>query len=268
MEVMDIMTLFIAAVFVLAGLVKGVTGMGLPTVAVALLSLRMAPLEAAALLIVPSALTNVWQLATGPALYPLWRRLRTMLLAVCVGTGIGGWLLLAPAADSVTQFQTSGGAGSSIWTPAVLGVLLAGYGVLGLSGWRGQMPATAQRWAGPAAGLATGMIASATGVFIMPSAPYLQALGLDREDLVQALGLSFTVSTLALAAMLAWRGEWHAAAATGSFLALLPAGIGIVIGQWLRQRMSAVVFRRCFFVALVVLGAHQCLRAAMAFLAL
>lgn len=268
MEVMDIMTLFIAAVFVLAGLVKGVTGMGLPTVAVALLSLRMAPLEAAALLIVPSALTNVWQLATGPALYPLWRRLRPMLLAVCVGTGIGGWLLLAPAADSVTQFQASGGAGSSIWTPAVLGVLLAGYGVLGLSGWRGQMPANAQRWAGPVAGLATGMIASATGVFIMPSAPYLQALGLDREDLVQALGLSFTVSTLALAAMLAWRGEWHAAAATGSFLALLPAGIGIVIGQWLRQRMSAVVFRRCFFVALVALGAHQCLRAAMAFLAL
>ena len=264
MVVMEIMTLFIAAVFVLAGLVKGVTGMGLPTVAVALLSLRMAPLEAAALLIVPSALTNVWQLATGPALYPLWRRLRPMLLAVCVGTGIGGWLLLAPTGDSVTQFQAAAGGGSATWTPAVLGVLLAGYGVLGLSGWRGQMPGPAQRWAGPVAGLATGVIASVTGVFIMPSAPYLQALGLDREDLVQALGLSFTVSTLALAAMLAWRGEWHAAAATGSFLALLPAALGIVIGQWLRQRMSAVVFRRCFFVALVALGVHQCIRAAMA----
>lgn len=267
MAVMDIMTLFIALVFVLAGLVKGVTGMGLPTVAVALLSLRMAPLEAAALLIVPSALTNVWQLATGPALYPLWRRLRPMLLAVCVGTGIGGWLLLAPAGDSATQFQAAG-AGSTIWAPAVLGVLLAGYGVLGLSGWRGQVPPANQRWAGPLAGMATGVIASATGVFIMPSAPYLQALGLDREDLVQALGLSFTVSTLALAAMLAWRGEWHAAAATGSFLALLPAGLGIVIGQWLRQRMSAVVFRRCFFVALVALGTHQCIRAALAFMAL
>lgn len=257
------MTLFIAAVFVLAGLVKGVTGMGLPTVAVALLSLRMAPLEAAALLIVPSALTNVWQLATGPALYPLWRRLRGMLLAVCVGTGIGGWWLLAPAGDSVTQIQASVGAVSGIWTPAVLGVLLAGYGVLGLSGWHGRVPASAQRWAGPLAGAATGLIASVTGVFIMPSAPYLQGLGLEREDLVQALGLSFTVSTLALAAMLAWRGEWHAAAATGSFLALLPAALGIVIGQWLRQRMAAIVFRRCFFVALVALGVHQCVRAAL-----
>ena len=246
MAVMDNMTLFIALVFVLAGLVKGVTGMGLPTVAVALLSLQMAPLEAAALLIVPSALTNVWQLATGPALYPLWRRLRPMLLATCVGTAVGGWLLLAP-----------GGAGTAteaaVWTPAVLGVLLAGYGVLGLSGWRGKVPAAAQRWAGPLAGVATGAIASTTGVFIMPSAPYLQALG-----------LSFTVSTLALAAMLAWRGGWHANAATGSLLALLPAALGIVAGQWLRQRMSAEVFRRCFFVALIGLGVHQCVRAAMA----
>ena len=240
---MDTMTLFIALVFVLAGLVKGVTGMGLPTVAVALLSLKMAPLEAAALLIVPSALTNVWQLATGPALYPLWRRLRPMLLATCVGTAIGGWLLLAPGAGTGSE---------AAWTPAVLGVLLAGYGTLGLSGWRGRVPQAAQRCAGPLAGLATGAIASSTGVFIMPAAPYLQALG-----------LSFTVSTLALAAMLAWRGDWHAGAATGSLLALLPAALGIVVGQWLRQRMSAAVFRRCFFIALIGLGLHQCVRAAM-----
>lgn len=260
MAVMDFMTLFIGLVFVLAGLVKGVTGMGLPTVAVALLSLRMAPLEAAALLIVPSALTNVWQLATGPALYPLWRRLRAMLLAICVGTGIGGWLLLAPAADAIMPAEGH----SAAWTAAVLGVLLVGYGVLGLSGWRGHVPPAAQRWAGPLTGVATGAIASVTGVFIMPSAPYLQALGLSREDLVQALGLSFTASTLALAVMLAWRGEWHASAATGSFLALAPAALGIAAGQWLRARMSADVFRRCFFVALVGLGAHQCVRAALA----
>ena len=246
MAVMDFMTLFIGLVFVLAGVVKGVTGMGLPTVAVALLSLRMAPLEAAALLIVPSALTNVWQLATGPALYPLWRRLRAMLLAPAADAG------MAPEGHSAA------------WTAAVLGVLLVGYGVLGLSGWRGHVPPAAQRWAGPLTGVATGAIASVTGVFIMPSAPYLQALGLSREDLVQALGLSFTASTLALAVMLAWRGEWHASVATGSFLALAPAALGIAAGQWLRARMSADVFRRCFFVALVGLGAHQCVRAALA----
>jgi hypothetical protein len=52
--------------FLLAGLVKGVIGLGLPTVSMGLLSLVMAPAKAASLLIVPSFVTNVWQLARTP----------------------------------------------------------------------------------------------------------------------------------------------------------------------------------------------------------
>jgi len=232
-------TLFIAFVFVVAGLVKGVTGMGLPTVAVALLTLRMAPLEAAALLIVPSSVTNVWQLATGPALYPLFQRFWPLLLAVCAGTAAAPLL------------------GAAAWSGAVLGLALAGYGVLGLGGWRIHLPPRAERWAGPLAGAATGVMAGVTGVFVMPVAPYLQALKLDKEELIQAMGMAFTVSTLALAAVLAARGAWHAAAAGNSLLALIPAVAGMQLGQWLRARMQPALFRRCFFIALLLLGAHQ-----------
>jgi uncharacterized membrane protein YfcA len=234
---MDI--LFIALVFVLAGLVKGVTGMGLPTVAVALLTLRMPPLEAAALLIVPSSITNVWQLSAGPALYPLWRRFRWLLLAVCLGTACAPLL------------------GAAAWSGAVLGLALLGYGALGLGGWRMQVAPRAERWAGPLAGAVTGLMAGVTGVFVMPVAPYLQALNLHKDDLIQAMGMAFTVSTLALAAMLAARGQWHAAAAANSLLALIPAVAGMQLGQWLRGRMQPAVFRRCFFIALMALGAHQ-----------
>jgi uncharacterized membrane protein YfcA len=230
---MDTSLIFVALVFVLAGMVKGVTGMGLPTVAVALLTLKMSPLEAAGLLIVPSSMTNVWQLAAGPALYPLWLRMRTLLLAV-------------PAAAA--------------WSGAVLGLALVAYGVLGLTGWRWHVAPRAEAWAGPLAGAATGVMAGVTGVFVMPAAPYLQALALEKDELVQAMGLAFTVSTLALAVMLACRGEWHASAAGSSFLALLPAGGGMLLGQWLRERMPPALFRRCFFVSLLALGAHQCLR--------
>ena len=55
-------TLAAAGVFAVAGVVKGVVGLGLPTVAMALLALWMAPAQAAALLIVPSLLTNLWQM--------------------------------------------------------------------------------------------------------------------------------------------------------------------------------------------------------------
>jgi uncharacterized membrane protein YfcA len=256
---METSNLFIALVFMLAGLVKGVTGMGLPTVAMALLTLTLPPLQAAALLIVPSAVTNVWQLAMGPALHPLWLRLWPMLLAVCAGTAVGGCLLMAPADD-----YAASGAGGIAWASVVLGLALAGYGALGLSGWRGSVAPRAERWAGPLAGAATGVLAGVTGVFVMPVAPYLQALDLDKDDLVQALGMAFTVSTLALAVLLTYRGDWQVASAGGSVLALLPAGAGMLLGQWLRGRMPAAVFRRCFFVSLLALGAHQCLRVATA----
>jgi len=234
--------LFITLVFILAGLVKGVTGMGLPTVAIALLSLRMPPLQAAALLIVPSSITNVWQLASGPAVYPLWQRFKWMILAICVGVTCAAAL------------------GAASWSGIVLGLGLAGYGLLGLSGWRMQVAPQHQRWAGPLAGAATGLMAGVTGVFVMPVAPYLQALNLDKDDLVQALGMVFTAGTLALAVMLALRGEWHATAAGGSVLALIPSIAGMQLGQWLRERMQPAMFRRCFYIALLMLGLHQLLR--------
>jgi uncharacterized protein len=78
-----------ALTFLLAGFVKGVIGLGLPTVAMGLLSVVMAPAQAAALLIVPSFVTNVWQLATGPRFGALARRLWPMMAGVVVGTLAG-----------------------------------------------------------------------------------------------------------------------------------------------------------------------------------
>jgi uncharacterized membrane protein YfcA len=105
------------------------------------------------------------------------------------------------------------------------------------------------------AGATTGLVAGMTGVFVMPVAPYLQALNLSKDELIQALGMAFTVGTLAV------RGEWHATAAGASVLALIPAIAGMRLGQWLRDRMPSEVFRRCFFSALVALGAHQLISA-------
>src|SRR5258707_1177463 len=82
-----------ALTFLLAGFVKGVIGLGLPTVAMGLLSLVMAPARAASLLIVPSFVTNVWQLAAGPSFSRLAYRLWPLLTGVVVGTLAGTGLL-------------------------------------------------------------------------------------------------------------------------------------------------------------------------------
>jgi uncharacterized protein len=207
--------------FVVAGFVKGVIGLGLPTVAMGLLAVIMTPAQAAALLVAPSLLTNVWQ-AMGPELAPLTRRLWPMLLGICVGVWAGGGLLTA-----------DGGARASIG----LGAVLALYGLLGLISVEFSVPARLEPWLSPLIGAVTGVVTAATGVYMIPSAPYLQAIGLKKDALVQALGLSFTVSTLALAASLVRDGALQISVAGASLLALAPALLGMVLGQWVRARV-------------------------------
>ena len=180
----DPISLFAALTFLLAGLVKGVIGLGLPTIAMGLLAVAMPPADAAALLIVPSLVTNVWQMLAGGHLARIVLRLWSMMLGVCVGTVAGGGLLTSA---------------STHLAAAALGAALALYATLGLLSLRWTVRGGAERWLSPVIGAVTGLITAATGVFVIPAVPYLQAIGLDKEELVQALGLSFTVSTLALA---------------------------------------------------------------------
>ena len=233
------------AVFFLAGLVKGVVGLGLPTVSMALLALLVAPPQAAAWLIVPSLVTNVWQLRPWWSLGRMTRRLGGLLLGVCVGTGLGALVLGAPA---------------GAWAMASLGVVLMAYALWSLAGVRANIPAHAETWLGPLVGVLTGGITAATGVFVVPAVPYLQALGLQRDELIQAMGLSFTVSTVALALGLMLNNSYPLRAAGESLLLLAPALMGMWTGQHLRAAMSPALFRILFLSSLAVLGLHMFLR--------
>ncbi len=238
----DSTLLFIGAVFALAGVVKGVIGLGLPTIAMGLLAVVMPPLHAATVLLVPSFVTNVWQVMAGPALGTVVRRLWPMMLAVSLGT----WAGLGLMTGATAKFGT-----------LLLGVALALYAVAGLAELR--LTAAPKAWEpvlSPVVGAITGLITAATGVFVIPAVPYLQAIGFEKEELVQALGLSFTVSTLALAVNVALEGGFEVAAAGESALALVAACGGMWIGQAIRQRLSHALFRKWFFAGLLLLGVY------------
>lgn len=233
-----------AAIFLFAGFVKGVIGMGLPLVSMGLLSLLMPPAQAAALLIVPSLVTNCWQLAAGPSFGKLLRRLWSMMIGIAVGTWAGGGFL---ASDT---------SGRAEWG---LGAVLVIYAALALVKIRIHVPARAEGWWSPFIGASTGLVAAATGVFSVPSVPYLEALALERDDLIQALGLSFTVSSLVLGIGLTRDGVLDASLAETSLLALAPALSGMYAGQWVRLRVSAAAFRLWFLLGLLALGLHLAL---------
>jgi uncharacterized membrane protein YfcA len=141
-----------------------------------------------------------------------------------------------------------------------LGAALAAYAAISLFSWHWRVPAQAERRLSPFIGVTTGLVTGGTGVFVIPAVPYIQALGFLRDDLIQALGLSFTVSTIALAIGLASHGAFHGGDAGASALAVLPALLGMQAGQRLRQRISLAAFRRWFLICLLLLGAELFLR--------
>ncbi len=230
----------VCATFLFAGWVKGVVGLGLPTIALALLAATVGLKEAIALMLVPSMVTNVWQALAGGAFVALFRRLWLLLLMACIGAWFGVGILAQ--ADSVLL-------------TGLLGFLICGYAGVSLAA--PQIPPPG-RWEGilsPAAGAVGGFVAGLTGSFI-PGILYLQALGLSRDHLVQALGISFTVLTVALAAAFARQDLMTADLWMMSAVAVAPAALGMVLGRALRQRLPEALFRRVFFSALLLLGAY------------
>ncbi|HEX5508662.1 MAG TPA: sulfite exporter TauE/SafE family protein [Pseudolabrys sp.] len=234
----------IAAIFVLAGGVKGMIGMGLPTVAIGILGLFMTPAEAAAILVLPTLITNIWQALAGREFFRLLRRLWPMFAGIFVGAWIGAVVLHSVA---------------SPWATTALGVVLMIYALLGLSNVHFSVPPQAEIWLAPPIGVANGIISVATGVFSLPALFYLNGLKLRRDELVQALGLLFSLSTIALAAALVHGGAMHYSAAGLSVLGLVASLIGMTCGQMVRGRVRPELFRKIFLIGLLLLGAHLAL---------
>jgi uncharacterized membrane protein YfcA len=238
---MDLTLLWIAAIFLPAGLAKGVIGLGLPTIGMGLLALLMSPVEAAAVLALPSLVTNIWQMLAGARLGVIARRLWSMMLGVCLGTWAGAGLMIGLSA----RYATIG-----------LSAALILYAIAGLTAFRVTVRAAFEPILSPIIGAVTGVITAATGVFVIPAVPYLQGIGLEKDELVQALGLSFTVSTLALAASLAAGGAFVPTMIVPTATALGASLLGMWLGQIVRDRLSPMTFRRCFFAGLMLLGVY------------
>ena len=237
--VSDQLYFYLLLIFILAGFVKGVTGMGLPTVSMGLLGMFMPLPFAAALLVVPSFVTNIWQLFTGPSVKLIISRLWLMMLLIVAGTVAASSLLISinPA-----------------WSAFGLGVALIVYAAFALASPSLAVSQDTEKWLSPVIGGITGVITGATGVFVMPAVPFLQSLRFTKDELVQALGLSFTVSTVALAAGLYLYDALRIEQFSLSFMSIFPALAGMWLGQKVRARISARRFRQCFLLFLIVLG--------------
>src|SRR3954463_16369548 len=238
----DVTTVIVVSgAFFIAGAVKGVIGLGLPMVSLGLLTVALDLQTARALLVVPSLVTNLWQSVVGGNAKVILHRLWPFLLTATVTV----WIGVAALARLNPSLLT-----------ALLGAQLVTYSLVSLRGIRLTIPIRYERWAGPLIGSANGVLTGMTGSSVVPGVMFLQAIGLPRDVLVQAMGILFAISTLALAAALQQANVLTVGHGILSCAAVLPAIVGMIAGRWIRKGLTEQRFRTIFFIALLVLGTY------------
>jgi len=238
----DLTTVFVVSgAFFIAGAVKGVIGLGLPTVSLALLTVALDLPTAMALLVVPSFVTNLWQSVVGGHAKAILERLWPFLVMATVTVWIG--------VAALTRLNPS-------LLAALLGAQLVIYSLVSLRGIRLPVPPGHERWSGALIGSANGVLTGMTGSSVVPGVMFLQAIGLPRDVLIQAMGVLFAASTLALAAALQQANFLTVDHGLLSAGAVLPAIAGMIAGQWIRKGLTEQRFRTVFFNALLVLGIY------------
>jgi len=238
----EIQMLVVAGAFILAGIAKGAIGIGLPPIAIGVMTLSLPLGDALAIMTIPTMITNVWQAFSGRRFMPLLRRFGSMAAAAVVGV-IGVAALLG----------TLGKAGTLGW----MGCLLVLYSLIALFAWRPVMPRAAEPWLNPLIGLASGAVAGITGMAAVPFLPYMQSLQISKDDLIQGLGILFLFIMTALAVALVRQDIFNATNTIGGVAALLPTFAGVWIGQKVRHAASPETFRKIFLYGMLALGLNM-----------
>ncbi len=239
------MIAIVMGTFLFAGTIKGIVGLGLPSVSLALLTLTIDLTSAMTLLVLPSLITNLWQAAVGGNFKLIVSRIWPFLV-MAVATVWVGVSVLAQA--------------NMNWLSVLLGILLVVYAVGGLAGFKLAIKAHnaswSRSWLGPLLGAINGILTGLTGSFVVPGVMYLQAVGFAKDQLVQAMGMLFFISTVALGMALQGNDLFFTDLGLLSLFAIVPAFAGMFFGKKIRHKLSELAFRRFFFMLLLLLGLY------------
>ena len=230
--------LAITVAFLLAGLVKGVVGGGLPAVAVPIIAGAVEPAIAASLTLMPVIVTNFWLLFQGGHFGEVMRRYWPFLLALTIGSAIGAQILVTAPPEAMAL---------------AIGIFVVLLSPLPFIPKNWAIPERTQKWLNPIAAGGMGIVGGAT-VMLAPVIVYFVALRIDKNLFVASMGAVALSSMAALFATLAANQVMAGDEMLLSTASLVPALIGMAAGTWLRNRISQTGFQKILFIALLGIG--------------
>lgn len=238
--------LLVAVAFTAAGGIKGVVGLGLPTISAAIMASVIDLRTAVGILIVPLLVTNLWQVLQTGGFRVLLRRFGVLNLAAGAGLWAGTEILFAV---------------DPRWMQAGLGTLLILNAALQVIGGMPVVPRPREAGLAVPVGVVSGLIGGMTGSQGIVIAVYLASLNLTRDEYVQGVGLSFFLTGLVWVAAIAANGGITAQTLPLSAVALVAALAAMALGTRLRRHLPQARFRQVVFIAMALMGANLVRRA-------
>jgi uncharacterized membrane protein YfcA len=235
-----------AFALLMAGIVKGILGIGVPVVSVSLLSLAINVPMAVTLLPVPILLSNLYQSLFGGHVRSTFRRFGPLIVALVVGTFAGARLL----AD-IDQRTLIGIVGTAVLVFAVSAHFPRHL----------RVGERAERRLGVPIGFFAGVLGGMTTFFGPPLIMFLFALNLQKDEFVGTISTVYLCAAVPLAVALGIFGVMGPQEYIWSTAAAAPLFVGVLIGQWLRTRISHAAFRRGLLLMLLVVGVRLIYRA-------
>lgn len=232
--------------FLMAGSVKGILGIGVPVVSVSLLSLAIEVPTAVALLPVPILLSNLYQALFGGQVRSTFRRFGVLIVALIIGTFVGARILV-----EMDQRTLIGIVGTAVLVFAV-SAHFPRHMRLGKRG---------ERWLAVPVGFLAGLLGGMTTFFGPPLIMFLFALNLEKDEFVGTISTVYLCAAVPLALALGMFGVMGTQQFLWSTIAAAPLFLGVLLGQWLRNRISQSAFRRGLLLMLLVVGVRLIYRA-------
>lgn len=238
--------LFAAAVFLLAGTVKGVLGIGLPTISISMLAQFVDPRVSIAFLLFPALITNAWQIYRGGNVLRSARRLWPFVTCMAVVMFISSLF----AARASTPLLVAG-----------IGIMVVLWTVSGLIRSPPKVPEKFDRPLQVFCGAVAGVIGGLTAIWSPPMVMYLISIRCEKEDFVRFTGFIIICGTVPLTLGYVVGGLLDRSLAIASALMIVPTLLGFSIGEYLRRFLGGQQFQKAVLVVFCLMGLNLIRRA-------
>lgn len=230
---------FILIAYVVAASIKGLTGIGFSTSCLPIMALRLDLKVAIPLVIIPSIVSNVVVMIQAGHFRKAVKRFWPMYAASVPGLLIGLSILVVINVSSAK---------------AILGLVLIAYASWALSNQHFTLSEQWERKLKLPAGLCTGFINGLTGSQVMPSLPYLLSLKLNKDDFVQAINISFTLSSLVMLVGMDRLGYLPPSTLLLAVCGLIPVMTTVFLAGKLQKRLTGESHRILVLGFLLIMG--------------